>query len=496
MSRTNQYNWGGRNEPRMAGPGSFDRDFGAMPRSPVEALEPSRGVQPPQRQQRREVKRRNKGSGGFMKLVNGVLTFVLMAMVAVGLLFFFIKVQFDQPGPLEYTTVISIPPGSGLNAIAARLQKEGVIADSRIFVGSAIYFKAQKKLKAGEYEFRKHASMRQVLDRLVEGKAILHKVTIREGITSQQIVDILNRQPLLSGEITSIPAEGSLLPDTYKFSRNMNRQDMIERMQAEQRKFVKKLWPKRASGLPIHSPEEAIILASIVERETGRADERARVAGVFINRLKRGMKLQSDPTIIYGLVGGQGSLGHPLRRSEIDRRTPYNTYQINGLPPTPIGNPGKAAIIAVLNPANTKDLFFVADGTGGHAFSPTLRGHRRNVAKWRKFERGLRARQAERRAAELAAASVASDAVDKRGDANSAAALGDSLNIPGLSLSNAPSSAPASGQISQVPVLTQRSLQHAGENAAASAAKPPAQAAKVVVRRGPKVPLPVRRPQL
>jgi UPF0755 protein len=375
-----------------------------------------------------------------------------------------------------------------------RWLKNKAKADSRIFVGSAIYFKAQKKLKAGEYEFSKHASMRQVLDRLVEGKAILHKVTVREGITSEQIVAILNRQKLLSGEITSIPAEGSLLPDTYKFSRNISRQDLIERMQAEQRKFVKKLWPRRAQGLPIHSPEEAIILASIVERETGRADERERVAGVFINRLKRGMKLQSDPTIIYGLVGGQGSLGHPLRRSEIDRRTPYNTYQINGLPPTPIGNPGKAAIIAVLNPATTKDLFFVADGTGGHAFSPTLRGHRRNVTKWRKFERGLRARQAKRRAAEFAAASAGADTANNSGGTNDAAALGDNLNIPGLSLSNAPSAAPTGGQTSQLPVLTQRSLQHARQNAAAANA--PTQPAKVVVRRGPKVPLPVRRPQL
>ncbi len=477
MARANQYNWGGPKKTGAPEPGSFVHEFGDMPRSPAEALEPTRGVEPPQRRQRREIRRRKKGSGGIMKLVNGVLTFVLMAMVAVGLLFLFIKTQFDQPGPLEYTTVISIPPGSGLNAIARTLQREGVIEDSRIFVGSALYFKAQSKLKAGEYEFRKHSSMRQVLDKLVEGKAILHKVTLREGLTSEQIIAILNRHEMLSGEVTTIPAEGSLLPDTYKFSRNMGRQELIERMQAEQRKFVKTLWPKRAKGLPIHSPEEAIILASIVERETGRADERERVAGVFVNRLKRGMKLQSDPTIIYGLVGGKGSLGHPLRRSELRKRTPYNTYQIDGLPPTPIGNPGRAAIEAVLNPADTKDLYFVADGTGGHAFSPTLRGHQRNVAKWRKFERGLRARQAKQRAADLAEAAEAA--------ANDSPTAGDAvnINIPGLSLSNTlPETVDASGQAATLPLLGQ-------------APSAQAQASTAAGTNAPKVPLPVQRPR-
>ena len=487
MARESQYNWdsqGDRDPPEMH---SVEHDLRLMPRSPVEALEPTRGVQPPRRQQRREIRRRQKGSGNIMKRVNGILTFVLMTMITIGMAFFIIKNQFDKPGPLEHSTVITIPLGHGLNKIAGTLQREGIITDSRIFVGSAIYFKAQKKLKAGEYEFRKNDSMRQVLDRLVEGKAILQKVTIREGLTSAQTVAILNDHEMLSGQITTMPAEGSLLPDTYKFSRNMDRQELVARMQAEQRKFVKNLWAKRADGLPVQSPEEAIILASIVERETGRSDERSRVAGVFINRLKRGMRLQSDPTIIYGLVGGQGSLGHPIRKSELARKTPYNTYQIDGLPPTPIGNPGRAAIEAVLHPADTKDLFFVADGTGGHAFSPTHRGHLRNVAKWRKIERGIRAKQKIR--AKQQARTAAAALADKLAITNKT----ENSNIPGLSISSGASPEPSTGNAkdeasaksgkSASPVLSQRALVRSG------AVKTIAKAAT-----GPKVPLPVRRP--
>lgn len=481
MARENQYNWEGahRREPQITQ--SFEHDLRHMPRSPSEALEPARGVQPPQRRQRREVRRRRKRSGGFMKLFNGILTFVLMTMIAIGLLFFFIKDQFDSPGPLEHATVITIPPGTGLNRIASVLQREGVITDSRIFVGSAIYFKAQKKLKAGEYEFPKQASMRQVLDRLVEGKAILQKATIREGLTSAQVVALLNNHEMLSGEISSVPAEGSLLPDTYKFSRNMNRAELISRMQAEQRKFVKRLWPQRSEGLPLQSPEEAVILASIVERETGLASERRRVAGVFINRLKKGMRLQSDPTIIYGLVGGQGSLGRPIRRSEISKKTPYNTYQIDGLPPTPIGNPGRASIEAVLNPEDTNDLFFVADGTGGHAFASTLRGHNRNVARWRKIEREIRAEQKRRKAAALAAAATDNDA-----EAQTDAAA-TPVEVPGLSVGSAEPAEDAGN--SAQPLLSQRALASTGSETQArkTASAPPA-------RRGPKVPMPIRRP--
>jgi len=485
MPRNNQYNWGRNGSDTPPDMRSLEHTFQNMPRSPVEALEPARGVQPPQRRQRHEIRKRQKESGGYMKLFNGLMTFVLMVMIAVGLLFFFIKNQFDSPGPLEHSTVITISPGSGLNKIASTLQREGIITDSRIFVGSAIYFKAQKKLKAGEYEFRKHDSMRQVLDRLVEGKAILQKVTIREGLTSQQTVSILNNHEMLKGEITIIPAEGSLLPDTYKFSRNMDRQELIDRMQAEQRKYVKRLWEKRASGLPLQSPEEAIILASIVERETGRSDERDRVAGVFVNRLKRGMRLQSDPTIIYGIVGGQGSLGRPLRKSEIARKTAYNTYQIDGLPPTPIGNPGRAAIEAVLNPAKTRDLFFVADGTGGHAFSPTHRGHLRNVAKWRKIERKMRAAQKKRQAENLAAAG--NGAIEKTGDTSEIA-------VPGLAVSGAPAGDGETAQTVPERVAIEEPLLKARARVDGVVKKTAARPETVKRIVPPSVPMPVRRP--
>ncbi len=233
-----------------------------------------------------------------------------------------------------------------------------------------------------------------MLETLAQGKAVLYRLTIPEGLTSQQVVARLRADENLSGDVTDVPPEGSLLPDTYRFSRGMARSDILERMQADQRRFVAAIWDKRQPGLPIQSIEQALILASIVEKETGRADERERVAAVFVNRLRRKMRLQSDPTIVYGIAGGQGTLGRPITRADIDTRTPYNTYQIDGLPPTPIANPGRATIQATLNPAKTQDLYFVADGNGGHTFTTTLKEHNEAVQVWRKVERDIRARQA------------------------------------------------------------------------------------------------------
>ena len=209
-------------------------------------------------------------------------------------------------------------------------------------------------------------------------------------------------QSELHGEIAQVPPEGSLLPDTYRYGRNDTRQDIIERMQAAHAKFLAKVWETRDEGIVVTSPEEAVILASIVEKETGRADERPRIASVFQNRLRKNMRLQSDPTIIYGLVGGKGVLDHPIQQDELDRDTQFNTYKINGLPPTPIANPGRAAIEAVLRPAKTKDLYFCADGTGGHAFAPSLEEHNKNVYKWRKVEREIRAKEAQEEAEKAA----------------------------------------------------------------------------------------------
>jgi UPF0755 protein len=215
---------------------------------------------------------------------------------------------------------------------------------------------------------------------------VQHQITVAEGLTSEQIVQRLLDADMLAGNIREIPREGSLLPESYRFPRGTPRDQVIQRMQQAQKRVIQEVWDHRAPDLPLRSPDQLVTLASIVEKETGRADERTRVAAVFVNRLKQRMRLQSDPTIIYGLVGGKGTLGRPIMRSEIEQPTPYNTYVIEGLPPGPIANPGRAALEAVANPARTKELYFVADGTGGHAFSETLDQHQKGVARLRAME--------------------------------------------------------------------------------------------------------------
>jgi len=387
--------------------GAAGRQLAVLPRSPAEALEPTRPPDPPERDEP------EPDPHPFLRMLDGLVTFFFLFVCLFVGVFYWAKVQFDQPGPLATSTVVVIPRGEGVGAIAERLERDGVIADRRVFMTSILYFmylKGQGSLKAGEYEFRKYATMRQVLDTLVEGKSIEHKVTLAEGLTSFQIVAKLMAHPELHGEITEIPPEGSLLPDTYRFGRNDTRQDIIERMQAAQAKFVAKVWATRDEGIVVTTPEEALILASIVEKETGRADERPLIASVFQNRLRKNIRLQSDPTIIYGLVGGKAVLDHPIQQDEVDRETAYNTYKINGLPPTPIANPGRAAIEAVLRPAKTKDLYFVADGTGGHVFAATLDEHNKNVFRWRKVEREIRAKEAQEAAAKAAQDAAAGDA--------------------------------------------------------------------------------------
>jgi UPF0755 protein len=242
-------------------------------------------------------------------------------------------------------------------------------------------------LKAGEFLFKARASLDEAVDTLIQGKAILHTLSIPEGLTSEQIMARLNENEILTGEVSEVPREGSLMPDTYKFERGMTRQQLVNLMQAKQREATTQIWSRRSPDLPIKTPQELVILASVIEKETGRGDERARVASVFVNRLSKRMKLQSDPTIVYGIVGGKGTLGRGILRSEIEKPTPYNTYAIEGLPPGPIANPGRAALEAAANPLKTKDLYFVADGTGGHAFAETYEQHQRNVTRWRQIER-------------------------------------------------------------------------------------------------------------
>ncbi|MDX2289601.1 MAG: endolytic transglycosylase MltG [Hyphomicrobiaceae bacterium] len=375
-----------RMEPNLPGQGRAIR-----PRSPVEMLEPARA---PSRPQGRRVRRESGRLGGLVRLLSGLLTTGLVVLGLVGGLGFLAHYQFEAPGPLDVSRTVVVSRGDGRIEIATMLEREGIIANRWTFIVNHLFRtrvgSERLDLKAGEYEIAKGASMREVMRTLTEGRAVLYKLTLPEGLTSQQIVERMQAEESLSGDIAAIPPEGSLLPDTYSFSKGMARGDLIERMQLEQRRLIEAAWPKRQEGLPFTTPEEAIILASIVEKETGVPEERSRVAAVFVNRLRKGMRLQSDPTIIYGIVGGQGSLGRSITRSDIDQKTAYNTYTINGLPPTPICNPGREAILAVLDPASTKDLFFVADGSGGHAFSETLAAHNAAVANWRKIEREAR----------------------------------------------------------------------------------------------------------
>jgi peptidoglycan lytic transglycosylase G len=347
------------------------------PRSPAEAIQPEVGPLPP-------ITKRKKSS--IFALLNGLISAIIFfVLIGAGILFVGFR-QFTAEGPLTETRNVIIPQGDSLTSIATRLEREGIVADAYVFLAGVSVAQASNQLKAGEYLFQEGVSMREVLRKLTEGKSILHGITFPEGRTSQQIVEILRADPILVGDIIEVPPEGSLLPETYKFSRGDDRQGIIDRMRQARDRELARVWATRDTSLPLQSPGELVTLASIVEKETGRADERPQVAAVFVNRLRQGIRLQSDPTIIYGIVGGQGSLGRPIRQSELDAVTPYNTYKIDGLPPTPIANPGIAALEATANPSKTNFLFFVADGTGGHAFAATLAEHQRNVARWRQIE--------------------------------------------------------------------------------------------------------------
>ncbi|MTD93077.1 endolytic transglycosylase MltG [Hyphomicrobium sp. xq] len=358
------------------------------PRSPSEMLEPSRPPGPPRGAVAPNAPRRGSG---FMRFLSGLFTVVLVVMLAAGSVMALLYHQFETSGPLAVSRVVTVPRGEGRIEIATRLEREGAISNRWAFIINYMLRSAlgpkPLELKAGDYEIKKNASMAEIMETLTQGRGVLSKITIPEGLTSLQIVEKLRGEDELVGDITEIPAEGTLLPDTYRYSKGMERRELLERMQGEMQRFLAAAWERRQPSLPITTPEQAIIFASIVEKETGRADERGRVAAVFMNRLKKGMRLQSDPTVIYGIVGGQGTLGRSITRADLDQKSSHNTYQIGGLPPTPICNPGRPAIEASLNPPMTTDLYFVADGTGGHTFSDTLKEHNAAVNVWRKVER-------------------------------------------------------------------------------------------------------------
>jgi UPF0755 protein len=368
------------------------------PRSPRAALEPEQVPPPP--------KRSDRARNPLVIAGNAIITIILVAMIGTGGVYVYGKQKIEAPGPLQEDKVVNIPARAGMTDIADILQREGVIDNNRwAFIGSVFALKARADLKPGEYSFQRNASLRDVIGTIVEGKVVQHSVTIPEGLTSEQIVARLTENDIFSGPIREVPREGTLLPETYKFPRGTTRDQVIQRMQQSQKRVLTEIWERRNADVPVKTPEQLVTLASIVEKETGKADERSRVAAVFVNRLRQKMKLQSDPTIIYGLVGGKGTLGRPIKRSEIQQPSPYNTYIVDGLPPGPIANPGRASLEATANPARTRDLFFVADGSGGHAFTETYDQHQKNVAKLRTMEK-----------------SIQNDTVEPADDAQSAAA--------------------------------------------------------------------------
>lgn len=316
----------------------------------------------------------------------GFVAFV--AILAVGGSAVWFWNSFNAAGPLKDETIVLIPKGSGVAAIADQLAAEGVIDSALVFKLGVKLTAKNQPLQAGEFRFPTAVSPKGAMRVLIEGKSVLHRLTIAEGWTVAEAFQVLTENPLLDGPLPAPPAEGTLLPETYFFVRGDARGALVGRMQGDMTAALAQLWPQRDPAIPLKSPAEAVILASIVEKETGQKDERARVAGVFYNRMKQGMALQSDPTIIYALTQGKAKLDRALTYTDLKMDNPYNTYVVTGLPPGPIANPGLAALTAVLHPMKTKDLYFVADGTGGHAFASTIEEHTKNVAKWRKIQQG------------------------------------------------------------------------------------------------------------
>ncbi|WP_176518620.1 endolytic transglycosylase MltG [Rhodobacter maris] len=377
----------------------------------------------------------------WRNVVSNFLTLAIALLVVLGGVVTWAKQQYEEPGPLAQGICLQVESGAKFRDISEELRAKGAISSAYIFRAGADYAGKADKLKVGSYLIKPYAPMEGIVEQLTIGgpstcgtelnyrigvngqQMILReidpatgqyveaakfdpkaetapegfaadvakadtrlRVTLAEGATSWQVVEALKSADFLTGEVKEIPAEGTLSPDSYEIKRGAKREDLLADMAARQAIALATAWENRAEGLPYKTPEEALVMASIVEKETGVAAERPAVASVFLNRIARGMKLQTDPTVIYGVTKGQGALGRGLRQSELRKATPYNTYVIDGLPPTPICNPGTAAIEAALHPEATDYLYFVADGTGGHVFAETLEAHNANVARWRAIE--------------------------------------------------------------------------------------------------------------
>lgn len=379
-------------EARAEAPSETRAESGrSQPKSPRAAIEPSEVPPPP--------KRSKTARGSTVNFLNAIFSVITVIVLGAGAFAWLAQQRYEVKGPLTAPVVVVVPNATGTGAIADLLEKRGVITDATTFSLAAKLGGQAEKLKAGEYEFAPGVSMREVMDEIAEGRTVQHRITFPEGWSSEQIVRrLLEDTGLKEGKIAAIPEEGSLLPETYSYSRGTTtREQILDQMKKAMERRVADAWAHRSPGLPLASPREMVILASIVEKETGKADERPRVAAVFINRLRKGMRLETDPTVLYGLYGGKAWLeGRTLTRSDLAAPNPYNTYRIQGLPPGPISNPGRAALEAVANPSRTNELFFVADGTGGHVFSETLEEHNRNVQRWRAVEQGRKAGEAAR----------------------------------------------------------------------------------------------------
>ena len=315
-------------------------------------------------------------------------TLILLLVIAAGGAFFWAKHEVNAPGPLKSATTIIVPKGAGADTIARLLEAQGVIEQPLLFRLAMRLDDSGKPLRAGEYEIPAGISVIDVLALLQSGKTVMRKITIPEGLTVAEILALVKAQDGLEGQISLKPAEGSLLPQTYFFTLGDTRDAVIQRMRQAMKEMLEELWPKRKAGLPFDSEKEWVTLASIVEKETGVASERPRVAAVFVNRLRLNMRLETDPTVTYGITLGQRPLGRDLNRADLQAPTPYNTYTMAGLPPGPIANPGRASLEAAINPVDSKEIYFVADGSGGHAFAETLDQHNKNVANWRKLRDG------------------------------------------------------------------------------------------------------------
>jgi UPF0755 protein len=323
------------------------------------------------------------------RLLLGVVLLALLAAAGAGGGWLYLRSWLERPGPLRAEAVVTLPPGTGVAGIAGRLADAGAVDSPLLFRLGARLTGRDRALKAGEYALRPGMSPAAIVALLASGEVLLHKVAVPEGLTVREVWALLGSSEVLAGELPQPPPpEGALLPETYLVPRGEARARLAGKMREDMSRELEAAWVARAPDLPLRTPEEALTLASIIEKETRVPEEYPLVASVFVNRLRRGMRLQTDPTVIYALTGGAGArdLGRELTTADLELDHPYNTYKVAGLPPGPIANPGRGALAAALRPADTSYLYFVADGTGGHAFARTLEEHGRNVARWRRIK--------------------------------------------------------------------------------------------------------------